>query len=264
MVKILAFFLSLAAILSLSFSAFSQTKNPIYTEIENDLKQLETEMGHSLSSDQILMLGAMLIAESKTREESQKGLEFIKKSAQMGNSEAQYGLGAAYREGEGIERDAEKAFVWTKKSAENGFLDAEFNIAHMYHNGIGTTVDEKAAIEWYTVAADKGHVDAQYNLGNIYGQKKKNSLARKYLRMAALNGQAEAQRNLALQYATLPNSGDNTKRAIMWIFVADYNGLDVDDVTAAIGSLLNPSDAELHNAIDAGLVCIDSDYKSCL
>jgi len=262
--KILRYFVSFTAVLAVTFSAFAQTQSQNSIEIENDIKRLEAELGHSLSSDQILMLGAMLFAEAKNPRESQKGFDFIRKSAQMGNSEAQYGLGAAYREGEGVERNVEKAFDWTKKSAENGFLDAEFNIAHMLHNGIGTAVDEKAAIEWYTIAADKGHVDAQHNLGNIYGQKKKNILARKYLRMAALNGQAEAQRNLALQYATLPNSGDNTKRAIMWIFVADYNGLDVDEVTSAIGSLLNPSDTQLRNAIDAGLACVESDYKNCL
>ena len=262
--KIFKFHLFFLLALSVSFISLAQTENSFYNGIENDLSRLESKLGYSLSSDQILKLGAMLFAESESPEERQQGIEFIRKAAQMGNGEAQYGIGRAYLEGEGVDQNSDKAFRWIEKSAKNEFLDAQFNIAHMLYNGIGTEIDKKSAINWYRVAADKGHVDAQFNLGNIYGQKLKKELARKYLRMAAVNGKAEAQRNLALQFATLPSSIENTKRAIMWIFVANYNGLDVDDVTSALGSSLNPSDEQLRSAIDAGLTCVESDYKSCL
>ena len=38
----------------------------------------------------------------------------------------------------------------------------------MYHKGEGVPQDYKEAVRWYTLAAEQGYADAQYNLANRY------------------------------------------------------------------------------------------------
>jgi len=39
----------------------------------------------------------------------------------------------------------------------------------MYDNGLGVPQDYKVAVKWYRLAAKQGDADAQYNLGVMYG-----------------------------------------------------------------------------------------------
>jgi hypothetical protein len=39
----------------------------------------------------------------------------------------------------------------------------------MYRNGDGVPQDYKAAVKWYRLAAEQGDADAQSNLGSMYG-----------------------------------------------------------------------------------------------
>ena len=39
----------------------------------------------------------------------------------------------------------------------------------MYDNGEGIPEDDKEAVKWYRLAAEQGNAEAQYNLGTMYG-----------------------------------------------------------------------------------------------
>ena len=67
----------------------------------------------------------------------------------------------------------------------------------MYDHGRGVAQDDSAAMKWYRMAADQGDANAQYNLGVMYqngqGVAQDDSAAIKWFRMAADQGDANAQ-----------------------------------------------------------------------
>ena len=69
----------------------------------------------------------------------------------------------AYKRG-----DYETAFAAFKRSAERGDADAQFNLGAMYHFGQGVPQDQAEAANWYQEAAERGHVGAQATLGVFY------------------------------------------------------------------------------------------------
>lgn len=58
----------------------------------------------------------------------QKALKYYKKSAELGNSNAQYNLGILYVMGKGIKHDRLKAYQWWNKAAKQGHEDAQHNL----------------------------------------------------------------------------------------------------------------------------------------
>ena len=106
-----------------------------------------------------------LISESKDFE---KAAYWYKKSAEQGNSRAQYNLAKCYENGEGVVKDYEQAVYWYTQAAEQGDADAQNNLGLMYENGAGVEKNLEKAIYWYQQAAELGDANAQCNLGQIY------------------------------------------------------------------------------------------------
>ena len=52
------------------------------------------------------------------------------------------------------------------KPAEQGYARAQFNLGVMYDFGEGVPENDAEAVKWYRLAAEQGHADAQYNLAN--------------------------------------------------------------------------------------------------
>ena len=71
-----------------------------------------------------------LAATNIMRGNTDKGLEYLKKAAELGHAQAQYNLAVMYDEGDfGIYlNDKEKAKYWYEKSAAGGFADAQYNL----------------------------------------------------------------------------------------------------------------------------------------
>jgi len=98
-----------------------------------------------------------------------KAAELIKKSAELGNIEAQYNLGLIYETGEGIQPDYVKAIKWYRKSAEQGNSNAQFSLAMMYLYGRNVSQDNVEAMKWLIRASDQGHSYAQQKLKELQG-----------------------------------------------------------------------------------------------
>lgn len=79
------------------------------------------------------------------------------KAANEGNPVHQYELGAAYHEGELIDKDDKKAFQWMLKSAEQGYSNAQFILGLMYCQGIGVDQSDDKTLEWWVKAAEQGN-----------------------------------------------------------------------------------------------------------
>jgi hypothetical protein len=82
-------------------------------------------------------------------------------AAEKGNADAQFNLGFAYDEGEGVTQDYEQALFWYLKAAQQGDVVAQFNLGCMYHEGRGVARNYKQAEFFYLKAAEQGHDEAK-------------------------------------------------------------------------------------------------------
>jgi len=90
--------------------------------------------------------------------------------AEQGDASAQYYLGFAYSEGEGVPQDYAEAVKWYRLAAEQGYANAQFNLGFMFGNDQGLQQDYAEAVKWYRLAAEQGNAAAQYNLGLMYAE----------------------------------------------------------------------------------------------
>jgi len=95
-------------------------------------------------------------------------VEAWRHAARLGNSAAEFRLGAMYEEGKGVDADPKQAVQWYRRAAQHGSERAQFNLAHMYASGTGVEKNEGEAAKWYRRSAERGNAHAQYALGLIY------------------------------------------------------------------------------------------------
>ncbi len=106
------------------------------------------------------------VGESKTWTDNFIDELFV--AAKKGDLEAQYALGALYRDGLEVEQSYEKAFGWFEKAASLDYSLAQFSLGLLYDNGQGVEQNYETAFHWYEKAAKQGHPEAQYYLGLMY------------------------------------------------------------------------------------------------
>ncbi len=84
--------------------------------------------------------------------------------ADAGDAAAQYALGRAYEDGQGVPQDDDKAVLWYRKSADQGFAKAQTALGVMYRLGRGVEQDKAEAVRWYEKAAKQQDPAALFNL----------------------------------------------------------------------------------------------------
>lgn len=99
----------------------------------------------------------------------QSALAIFSSAAEEGDAVGQYGLGAMYRDGDGVPQDYKAAVRWYTAAAEQGLALAQYDLGVMYSEGKGVPQSDKAAVRWYTPAAEQGLAKAQNNLAAMYG-----------------------------------------------------------------------------------------------
>ena len=92
----------------------------------------------------------------------------LRVKANAGDADAQWLLGLAYADGQGVPQDYAQAAAWYRKAADQGLADAQTNLGVAYYKGEGVPQDFVQAAAWYRKAADQGDADAQYNLGRVW------------------------------------------------------------------------------------------------
>ena len=65
-----------------------------------------------------------------------------------------------YHRGEGVSQDYATAKQWYKKSAEQGNTMAQYNLAAMYQRGEGDSKDEVMAKYWFKKSCENGYQEA--------------------------------------------------------------------------------------------------------
>lgn len=116
-------------------------------------------------------------------------------------TEAQFYLGLAYYNGEGMEQSKSQAVYWWNKAAEHGNANAQFNLGVAYDNGEGVEQSSSKAIYWWKKILENNKTfdmekDTQYALGLAYynskGIKQSKQKALYWLRKACNNQKDEA------------------------------------------------------------------------
>ena len=74
---------------------------------------------------------------------------------EQGNADAQFSLGAMYRNGLGVPQDDAEAVKWYRKAAEQGHAKAQLFLGNMYFFGQGVSKDYVQAYMWYILAASR-------------------------------------------------------------------------------------------------------------
>src|SRR5574344_1816324 len=98
----------------------------------------------------------------------ENAVECYQKASEMGNAEAEFNLGYAYYNGEGINKDYASSAMWFKRSANQNFPKAQYNLAYCYMNGRGVPCDYDKAIDYLTKSANNGYKQAQITLSDCY------------------------------------------------------------------------------------------------
>lgn len=121
--------------------------------------------------------------------------------AQAGDAVAQEKLSVMYFYGRGVPEDEDKALEWARRSADQGNTDAMYFIGNMYVFGdkLPKTVQDpdQEAARWYFEAARRGHPEAEYGLGLLFlagkGVVQDQEEALRWIRSAAEHGHPGAR-----------------------------------------------------------------------
>jgi TPR repeat protein len=79
----------------------------------------------------------------------EKAFSLQMRAAEQGYAPAQRAVGAAYLEGEGVERDPKQALHFLTQAAASDDADAKAWLGWMYANGQGVPLDEAQALGWF-------------------------------------------------------------------------------------------------------------------
>lgn len=127
----------------------------------------------------------------------------LRDSAERGDAQAQYYVGAMYHFGQGIEADPATAALWYRRAADQGVPGAQRNLGVLFEDGLGTRRDTNEAASWYRRAADQGDTLALHNLAMLYGEglgvPEDDAEASRLLSRAAAQGDTLSQVALALR-----------------------------------------------------------------
>ena len=94
-----------------------------------------------------------------------KSTGFQRKSAELGNANAQNLLALMYRAGKSVPQDDVEAVAWWRKAAEQANVDAQYNLGVMYYNGTSVPQNDGEAYLWAGTVFFAGY-DARYDQGN--------------------------------------------------------------------------------------------------
>ncbi len=117
----------------------------------------------------------------------------------------------------------------TRIKAEKGDAIAQFNLGWMYGSGgVGVPRDSAESERWYRKAALQGNDEAQHNLAVIYhyglGVPKDYAEAVKWYLKAAYQGNGGAHLSLALMYSNGTGVPKDLVQAHMWYNIAVASG----------------------------------------
>ncbi len=183
---------------------------------------IKAEGGDRDAQDQLakLIFDALDELDEDDKDGAAFGVNWLKKSAEQGHTEAQCVLGLLYASGSCVDEDQVEAAKWFRKAAEQGHAEAQLYLGHLYSGGSGVDEDQVEAAKWFRKAAEQGNAGAQLRLGYAYssgmGVDEDKAKAAKWFRKAAEQGNVMAQKCLGDHYwgedNITPDNEDESKK----------------------------------------------------
>lgn len=97
-------------------------------------------------------------------QQPERGMEFLRRAAQLGDAYAMLEYARCYEEGAGVGKDPGQARAWYLQAAEAGNSEACLHAGCMLLEGIGGAASPQQAVALLETAAADGHTEAAYYL----------------------------------------------------------------------------------------------------
>lgn len=197
--KKIKYILGLVALVAFAAPASAQqTLEQATDSIRNILT--DAKRGNAAAQNEV---GGWYYRGQHTDQNYEEALQWWARAAKQGNTEAIGNMGLCYQTGHGIEQDSLKAVKLYQTSikqgnkallaqhielAKKGNIFSDMLVASCYQNGIGVNKDMAKAAEYLKIAADNNCADAQRDLALIYLNDKRRTEAFEYFKKGMDNG----------------------------------------------------------------------------
>jgi TPR repeat protein len=171
--------------------------------------------------------------------------------AQAGDVAAEFQVGFAYEQGDGVSQDFTKAAIWYQKAAEQNDARSQYDLGCLYLFNTAP-LDYAKGIAWFRKAAEQGFPAAQTDLARFYQNgeyaPQDYALALSWYRRAAERGNGDGQLGLATLYEGGTGVPQSYSEAYFWMSLAAANS-----DTAGVWSFLARDRADERDRIAAHL-----------
>ena len=173
-----------------------------------------------------------------------EGLKNLVSKAEQGDVDAMVMVGDCYNRGLHTEKNDQEAHRYYKMAADKGHVQANLMVAIDLLNGIGTSKDKKAGTKYLQIAADGGAAFGQYLLASMYkigeiGLLGREQKAMKYFEMAAKQGDAKSQVELADMIMLAKRSKYTMDDMVFWLVCAYLHGNQAEEESNAALQRIN-------------------------
>lgn len=173
-----------------------------------------------------------------------EGLKNLVTKAEQGDVDAMVMVGDCYNRGLHTEKDDQEAHRYYKMAADKGHVQANLMVAIDLLNGIGTSKDKKAGTKYLQITADGGAAFGQYLLASMYkigeiGLFGREQKAMKYFEMAAKQGDAKSQVELADMIMLAKKSKYTLDDMVFWLVCAYLHGNQAEEESNAALQRIN-------------------------
>lgn len=157
----------------------------------------------------------------------EEAAKWYRKAADQGHTKAQVAMGWAFLSGTmGLSQDEAEAKKWCLKAAEQNDARGQHALGLMAIFSQNGQKDYAEAVKWFRLAAEQNHANAQAFLGIcfLYGIGKDAAEAVRWLKSSAELGDPEGQKYLAYCYLQGLGVPKDETLAREWLRVAAMNG----------------------------------------
>ena len=179
------------------------------------------ENGHVIAQR---TLGIMYKDGTGVTKDDGKAFKWFLEAAKKGDVVSQGYTGYFYAKGLGVGKDEATAFKWFNLAAERGDAFSQYCLAVCYDNGIGVEGDDDKAFFYFGLAADQGIKDGQEWFASKNFERQNFEQAFKWFYKAALQGSTFSQTMLGTMYEDGVGTKKDVSSAINWYRIAAQNG----------------------------------------
>ncbi len=117
--------------------------------------------------------------------------------AERGDTGAQFSVGSAYEDGNGVKKDLMQAFQWFSMAAKNKHSGAQFKLGEFYEKGLGVKKNQAKADAWYKQAEENGSRLAKKHRAQIETEKQVAMKEKSNRELAAQKKKEQERKKLA-------------------------------------------------------------------